>query len=98
MNSNTASATARLQFKLTMELPGPSEGDACEYIESLGIDPWLFEEIKPIAEVVNGRMATGTFEAIGNFHHVLDLAAATIHHRPSANLPAGCQPVGMAHK
>ena len=81
------SNTARIQFDLTMELPGPSQGDAYEHVERLGINPWLFEEIKPIAETINGRMVTGTFEAIGNFQHVLDLAAATIHHRPSIDLP-----------
>jgi len=61
-----------------MEHPGPSQGDAFEFIESLGISPWQFEEIKLATEAVNGRMVTGTFEVVGTADLVLALLAAML--------------------
>lgn len=82
MNSNT-SATARLRFSLSMELPGPSQGDAYEHLESLGINPWEFESIDPVAEETSGRMVTGTFEVTGTPGQVFDVLAAMISLWPS---------------
>lgn len=83
MNSHTALATARLRFDLMLECPGPSQGDAFEHLESLGINPWAFENIDPVAEVTSGRMVTGTFEVTGTSGQVFDVLAAMIKVRPS---------------
>ncbi len=52
-------------FSLTDENPGPSTGDAAEYIERLGFDPWSFAELKLIYEVTQGRIVTGIFVVVG---------------------------------
>lgn len=87
MNSPITLATARLQFDLTLECPGPSQGDAFEHLESLGVNPWAFEAIKPIGEVATGRMVTGTFEVVGAPSQVFDALATMIESRTPALSP-----------
>jgi hypothetical protein len=82
MTPNPDTGTARLRFDLTLELPGPSQGDAVEFVEALGVNPWSFANIKPVGEMVVGNQVTGTFEAVGTPGQVFELAFAIIQLPP----------------
>jgi hypothetical protein len=82
MTPNPDTRTARLRFDLSMELPGPSQGDAIEFVEALGVNPWSFATIEPVGEVVVGNQATGTFEAVGTPGQVFELAGAILQLPP----------------
>jgi len=75
MTPNLEDGTARLRFNLTMEIPGPSQGDAYEHLENLGFDPRSFTVVEPVDEVVRDRLVTGTFEVIGTPTRVAELRA-----------------------
>ena len=51
-------------FQLTDENPGPSTGDAGEYIERLGFNPWSLQKLDLVYEFTQGWTVTGIFIVI----------------------------------
>lgn len=78
-------------FSLVDEEPGPSVGDAAEYIESLGFYPREFAKLELVYEFTRGRVVTAIFVLVGSPERVAELRAAhdkSIHGKPSCTEPA----------
>mgnify|MGYP000095959266 CR=1 FL=1 len=74
-------------FSLADEPPGPSFGDAAEFVERLGLDPWSFARIEPGAETICGAVVTTEFFVTGTRAQLEELQAA--HARQTGHpLPA----------
>jgi len=60
--------------------PGPSVGDAAEFIESLGLDPWRFSSLDLVNEICTGDewiaefVVTGSFETLDRLRNLHDKA------------------------
>lgn len=66
----------RWKFCLQDDPPGPSVGDAAEFIEGLGMDPWSFEKLELSDEWWEGMMAVSEFEVMGTPKQLEALRAA----------------------
>lgn len=67
--------------------PGPSQGDAAEYIESLGFDPWKFAALEIVRETSLGQMSISEFEVRGSSEDLDALQRAHEHNHPNPSLP-----------
>jgi hypothetical protein len=56
----------RWTFTLVDEMPGPSTGDAAEYTESLGFDPWLLSDLEIVSESDHDGVVTLEFMVTGS--------------------------------
>jgi hypothetical protein len=54
------------KFSLLDESPGPSEGDAGEFIECLGLDQWSFFSLDLVAESTVGDRCLSEFAVRGS--------------------------------
>lgn len=84
------------KFSLLDELPGPSEGGAAEFIETLGLNPWSFISLDLVDEATVGDQCLSQFtvrgsqEMLGQLRELHDRAtdSCTDHPRPVAMHPA----------
>lgn len=53
-------------FSLVDEIPVPSVGDAAEFIEDLGFDPWSFTRIDLVSDAREGKMIVSEFVVVGS--------------------------------
>ena len=60
------SSLYRWSFALIAEPPGPSEGDALEFIEDLGFQTSAFTRVSLIGEITCGRSVIARFEVVGS--------------------------------
>lgn len=80
-------------FYLVDEKPGPSIGDAAEFLQTLGFDPWAFSKLDLVSESYEGEMAISKFSVAGSRRLVEELRAA--HARATGSITA---PIQLAPK
>lgn len=91
-------------FTLIDVSPGPSIGDAAEFIESLGLDPWSFDSLDLACDTCNGNewisdfVVTGPFELVSRLHTLHDVTRNSSTAPPTPlerNTTAGTSPRGF---
>jgi hypothetical protein len=80
MSNITKGQLFQWKFSLVDVNPGPSVGDAAEFIESLGFDPWSLQSLDLVSESCYGNewvsefVVTGPIELVSRLRKLHDAA------------------------